>query len=192
MAYDDVKEFEGHRYTGMPVGGQHEWVYRDGVWRERKVAPDKWEFTFSSLKERATSAPVGSGVPPRTQYHWYILADQRVRKVDEDSYETLMAGVKYKIAHRRPHWRRWSSEYPDQLSARQRILAALEATIAEVRGENRTTDVTDRIPPELQASALEAPPRRIDSWEPMVRSADSSPRARDLGRVGARDAIVEV
>jgi len=147
MAYDDLKEFEGHSYTGMSVGGEHEWVYPHGVWRERKVAPDRWEFTFSSLKRRARSAPSGSGVPPHTQYHWYVLADQRVRKIDEDSYETLMTGVKHKIAHKRPHWRKWSSEYPDQPSVRERVLAVLEATISEMQRGDRTTDVAGLIIP---------------------------------------------
>ena len=142
MAYDDVKEFEGHAYTGMSVGGQHEWIYPRGVWKERKAAPDKWEFTFASLKQRARSAPAGSGVPPQTQYYWYILADQRVRKIDEDTYATFMSGLKYKVAHKRPHWRRWSSEYPEQPSARERILAILETNLAQIRGDALMADVS--------------------------------------------------
>jgi len=86
MGYDDLKEFEGEEYTGMSVGGEHSWIYPHGLWRERKVAPDRWEFTFTSLKERERSAPEVSGVPPKTQYHWYILAHQRVRKIDQDTF----------------------------------------------------------------------------------------------------------
>lgn len=133
MGYDDLKEHGGRTYTGMAVGGEHAWVYPHGLWRERKVAPDRWEFTFSSLKERERSAPVGSGAPPGTQYHWYLLAHQRVRKVDQDAYSTFMEGVKHKVAHKRPHWHRWSSEYRDQPSARERVVAILEATLARLR-----------------------------------------------------------
>src|SRR5438128_584650 len=68
MAYDDLKEFEGETYTGVAVGGEHTWLYPNGLWRETKVAPDRWDFTFSSLKERERSAPPGSGVPVGTQY----------------------------------------------------------------------------------------------------------------------------
>ncbi|MBI4416470.1 MAG: hypothetical protein HY557_05760 [Euryarchaeota archaeon] len=139
MSYDDLKDFEGEPYSGMAVGGEHAWLYTNAIWRERKVAPDKWEFTFASLKERGRGAPPGSGAPPKTQYHWYILAHQRVRKIDEDSYSTLMSGLKYKIAHKRPHWRKWSSEYPDQSSARERIVAILEETLAGLREDDGTS-----------------------------------------------------
>src|SRR6266704_4658425 len=135
MAYDDVKEFEGETYAGMAVGGEHTWLYPNGLWRETKVAPDRWDFDFSSIKERERSAPPGSGVPVGTQYHWYILADQRVRKIDADSYTTFMSGVKYKIAHKRPHWRKWSSEYPEQPSETEKLIDILEGTLARLRSE---------------------------------------------------------
>ena len=133
MAYDDLKEFSGQRYTGMSVGGQHTWIYPNGRWQERKVAPDRWDFTFASMKERERSAPEGSGVPDGTQFHWYLLAHQRVRKVDKDSYTTFMDGLKYKVAHKRPHWRKWSDEYPDQEPERERLIAILERQLAELR-----------------------------------------------------------
>jgi hypothetical protein len=133
MAYDDLKEFEGETYTGAAVGGEHTWLYPNGLWRETKVAPDRWDFTFQSIKERERSAPPGSGVPVGTQYHWYILAHQRVRKIDADSYTTLMSGVKYKIAHKRPHWRKWSSAYPDQPSETEKLINVLEETVARLR-----------------------------------------------------------
>lgn len=144
MAYDDLKEFEGEAYTGMPVGGEHSWIYPNGLWRERKVAPDAWTFTFTSLKERERSAPPGSGPPPGTRYHWYLLAHQRVRKIDEDTYHTFMSGTKYKLAHKRPHWRRWSCEYPDQASEPERLIAILEATLARLRaGEPDALDTME-------------------------------------------------
>src|SRR5712692_1526396 len=133
MAYDDLKEFEGETYTGVAVGGEHTWLYPNGLWRETKVAPGRWDFTFQSIKERERSAPPGSGVPVGTQYHWYILAHQRVRKIDADSYTTLMSGVKYKVAHKRPHWRKWSSEYPDQPSETEKLMHVLEETLARLR-----------------------------------------------------------
>ncbi len=133
MAYDDIKEFNGRKYAGMLVGGQHVWIYPNAIWKERKVAPDRWEFTFSSIKEREECAPAGSGAPPDTQYHWYILAHQKVRKIDKDSYRTFMDGIKYKLAHKRPHWRKWSSQYPEQLSERERIIVILEETLAKLR-----------------------------------------------------------
>ncbi len=68
MAYDDLKEFEGETYAGMAVGREHTWIYPNGLWRERKVAPDEWEFDFTSIKEReqsreARAAVRGRGAP---------------------------------------------------------------------------------------------------------------------------------
>ena len=133
MAFDDLKEFQGRIYSGMPVGGEHLWEYPDGIWLERKVAPDRWDFTFSSLKRRAHEAPPGSGVPAGTEYHWFILAHQKVRKRDKDTYETSMEGIKYKIAHKRPHWRYWSTEYPDQEPEGEVLIRILEEYLAELR-----------------------------------------------------------
>ena len=133
MAYDDLKEFEGQTYTGVAVGGEHVWIYPNGLWRETKVAPDRWEFTFTSLKERERSAPVGSGVPPGTRYHWYILAHQRVRKIDADTYHTLMEGMKIKLAHRRPHWTKWSDEYPGHVPADEAVRAVLGETLERLQ-----------------------------------------------------------
>lgn len=133
MAYDDVKTFQGETYTGMAVGGEHAWVYPNGLWRETKVTPGAWTFTFASIKERERPAPDGSGVPVGTRFHWYILAHQVVRKIDADTYQTFMSGVKHKVAHKRPSWRRWSCEYPDQPSERERVARILKEELARVR-----------------------------------------------------------
>jgi len=135
MRFDDLKEFDGHAYSGMPVGGGHTWHYTDAIWRERKVAPDRWEFSLKSIKRRDRHAPPGSGAPPDTLYHWYLLADQRVRKIDEDSYTTFMSGLKYKVAHKRPHWRRWSCEYPEQPSETERVIEILRDTLSRLDPE---------------------------------------------------------
>ncbi len=140
MAYDDLKAFEGETYTGMAVGGRHVWHYTDALWREEKVAPDRWDFTLTSTKRRDTPAPPGSGAPPLTEYHWYLLAHQWVRKIDADSYHTFMSGVKHKLAHKRPHWRQWSDAYPGNASSRQDVLEILERSANRIRhGEEPRT-----------------------------------------------------
>jgi hypothetical protein len=138
VAYDDLKRDGEKVYTGMSVGGRHVWEYPNGLWDERKVAPDKWEFTFSSMKRRTTRAPVGSGAPTGAQYHWFLLAHQRVQKLDQDAYETLMEGVKYKLAHKRPHWRTWNTGYPGNPSEKELLISILEETLSRLKADEHT------------------------------------------------------
>ena len=86
------KDFEGNKYTGMRVEGTHQGYYDKGEWKEKKITPDKWEFTYATNKRRAWQAPEGSGVPVGTEYHWYLLAHQNVRKLDANSYTTSKQG----------------------------------------------------------------------------------------------------
>ena len=74
-SYNQFKEFEGGKYTGMKVGRTHKWNYDKGDWKEKKVTPDKWQFNYNVTKRSAGTAPERSGVPVGTGYHWYILAN---------------------------------------------------------------------------------------------------------------------
>ena len=131
-SYNEYKEFEGRKYTGMRVGGTHQWYYDKGEWKEKKIAPDKWEFTYATNKRRAWNAPEGSGVPVGTEYHWYILSHQNVRKLDANSYTTSMTGLKYKLAHKRVGIKRWSSTKNAQ---REQLIKILEEYIARLKRE---------------------------------------------------------
>src|SRR5512139_2687910 len=141
-----MKTFKGKVYTGMSIGGTHTWDYPHGVWQEQKVAPDRWLFSFRSEKKRSRKAPEGSGALPGTEYHWFILAHQRVRKVDQDTYETIMQGVKYKIAHKRPYWRRWSTEYPDNEPEREILIRILEQYLTELKDGTVCQDEENELP----------------------------------------------
>jgi hypothetical protein len=134
-SYDRMKEFEGKRYTGMQVGRRHKWRYDAGEWNEQKVTPDKWKFTYSVVKRRGGRAPEGSGAPVGTAYRWYILANQVVTKLDANSYTTEMAGLKYKLAHRRADKESWSASESGQ---RKRLVQILRELIAEL--ENPPAD----------------------------------------------------
>ena len=120
--YNAFKEFHGQKYTGMKIGRSHKWNYDKGVWKETKVTPDLWEFHFSVTKRRAGHAPEGSGAPVGTDYHWYILADQNVEKLDANSYSTDMKGLKFKIAHKRANNDKWSLSEKGQLKKLIKIL----------------------------------------------------------------------
>ena len=131
-AYEEYKEFNGIKYTGMRVGGSHKWYYEKGIWSEKKIAPDKWELTYSVNKKRAWDAPEGSGVPVGTEYHWYILAHQNARKLDANNYATSMTGIKYKLAHKRADRLNWNTSENQQ---RKQLVQILEELIIQVKNE---------------------------------------------------------
>ena len=126
MTYDDIKEFKGKKYSGMPIGGIHLWNYDNAIWKEQKIAPDLWKLEFRATKgRRGRSAPEGSGAAAGTEFHWFVAANQVARKVDADHYETLMTGLKGKLGHKRPHWKDFSYTYPEQQSKNQQIAVFL-------------------------------------------------------------------
>ena len=100
--------------------------------KEDKITPDKWEFTYSVKKTRAWQAPEGSGVPVGTEYHWYILAHQNVRKLDANSYTTSMTGLKYKLAHRRAEKEKWNATDNTQ---RKRLIQILQELVDQLKKE---------------------------------------------------------
>lgn len=130
--YNEYREFQGRKYTGMKVGRSHKWYYDKGEWKEKKVTPDQWDFNFSVDKKRAGQAPEGSGVPVGTEYHWYILAHQNVKKVDANRYTTSMTGIKYKLAHRRAEQENWNITEEAQ---KKRLIQILENLTVQLKGE---------------------------------------------------------
>lgn len=130
--YNEFKEFEGKQYTGAKVGKTHTWNYDQGEWKEKKLTPDKWEFNYDVIKRRKGKAPEGSGVPVGTEYHWYILAHQNVRKLDANNYTTAMTGIKFKLAHKRFDKEKWSASDKAQ---RKRLIKVLQETIDQLQEE---------------------------------------------------------
>jgi len=130
--YNEFKTFEGRRYTGMKVGRSHKWYYDKGEWREKKRTPDEWEFNYAVTKRRAGHAPEGSGVPVGTEYHWYILAHQNVRKLNANDYKTAMSGVKFKLAHKRAGSEKWSA---GEKAQRRKLIKLLKRMIADLESE---------------------------------------------------------
>jgi hypothetical protein len=116
----------------MFIGSSHDWLYPNGKWHEIKLAPEKWKFTFESVKKRSYTSPDNSGAAKGTTYHWYILADQKATKLDNDSYQTIMEGYKFKIGHKRPYWKTFSYNYDDQLSYNEKVIKALLTTINDL------------------------------------------------------------
>jgi len=167
-AYDQFKEHEGKRYTGMKVGRGHKWRYDAGEWVEKKVTPDKWEFQYSVVKRRKGRAPEGSGAPVGTAYNWYILAHQVVTKLDANSYTTEMAGMKYKLAHKRADKTTWSAS---ERAQRKRLVQILREMIAEI----------ERQPEEIPGPARKEPeqePARMSQRTASSRRSSTAQRRR--------------
>src|SRR5438067_5402031 len=130
--YNEFKEFEGKRYTGMKIGRSHKWYYDKGEWKEKKITPDEWEVNYAVKKRRAGKAPEGSGVPVGTEYHWYILAHQNVRKLNANDYTTTLTGLKYKLAHKRADKDKWSGSAKTQ---KKRLIKLMRELIAQLEKE---------------------------------------------------------
>lgn len=128
--YNHWKTFEGQQYTGMKVGRSHKWYYDKGIWRDKKITPDKWEINYSVIKRRAGRAPEGSGVPVGTEYHWYILAHQHVRKLNANDYTTSMSGLKFKLAHKRYDKEKWSASDKAQ---KKKLIKILQGMISDLQ-----------------------------------------------------------
>src|ERR1700750_1296206 len=127
--YNLFKEYKGQKYTGMAIGRSHKWYYDKGEWKETKVTPDQWEISYAVTKRRAGKAPEGSGVPVGTEYNWYILAHQNVRKLNANDYTTSMTGLKYKLAHKRADKDKWSATTKTQ---RKRLIKLMQELIAQL------------------------------------------------------------
>lgn len=139
--YNVLKEFNGQQYTGMKVGGKHRWNYKNGIWNETKVSPDKWKFEFISNKYRIRQAPLGTGAFNNTKYHWYIIADQKVNKIDANTYSTKMMGLKYKVAHKRPNWNYWNYQYHGE-TYEDRIVGILEEVIEKLKAKKKRRELS--------------------------------------------------
>jgi hypothetical protein len=129
VSYDEFKEHEGQRYTGMKVGRGHKWYYDQGEWKETKITPDLWQISYAVTKRRAGRAPEGSGVPVGTEYHWYILGHQNVAKHTANDYTTSLTGLKFKIAHKRADSGKWSATPRTQ---RKRMITFLRNVLADL------------------------------------------------------------
>lgn len=151
--YNHFKVFEGQQYTGMKIGRSHKWNYDAGVWKEKKITPEKWEIEYSVNKRRAGKAPEGSGVPVGTEYHWYILSHQYVRKLDANTYTTSMIGFKHKIAHKRAEKDKWNVSEKTQ---KKKLIAALQQLIDQLENEDPLT-----VPEQAENNDKKAPARKV-------------------------------
>ena len=141
VSYNDFKEHEGQRYTGMKIGRSHKWHYDTGVWTEKKITPDLWQIGYAVTKRRAGHAPEGSGVPVGTEYHWYVLAHQNTTKQSANDYTTSMTGLKFKIAHKRAGSEKWSATPKTQ---RKRMIMFLEGVIADLEKQNNDESIASK------------------------------------------------
>ncbi|OJD21576.1 hypothetical protein ACJ73_07081 [Blastomyces percursus] len=132
--YNALKSFKGRVYTGMAVGGSHTWEYQPGIWHETKEEPDLWKIDYRATKRRSgrRPAPQGSGAAVGTEYHWFIVAHQYVKKMDANTYETHMTGSTYKLAHRGEEAKNWS--VPSVKGQREREVELLEDAGRRVKG----------------------------------------------------------
>jgi hypothetical protein len=160
VSYNEFKEYEGRKYTGMKVGRSHKWYYDKGEWKEKKITPDLWEINYAVTKRRAGKAPEGSGVPVDTEYHWYIVAHQNVRKLNANDYTTSMAGLKFKVAYKKAETGKWSASPRAQ---RNRLIKFLRDVIDDLeKQQDEQVEETVAALPAAKTRVIRRP-RRLDS-----------------------------
>jgi hypothetical protein len=156
-SYNKFKMFGGKQYTGMAIGRSHKWYYDKGTWKEKKITPDTWQIHYEVTKRRAGKAPEGSGAAVGTGYHWYILADQHVVKMDANSYTTELSGLKFKLAHMRAGTDKWSLS---EKGRRKKLIKLLQNMIKELEEEVENPEELEHpenVTPELHIEAEKAP-----------------------------------
>ena len=131
--YNRLKTYKNKTYSGFLVGNSHHWNYKNAKWIETKESPNMWSFKFNAMKIRCNSAPMNSGAAIKTKYHWYILADQIATKINNNSYMTSMKGIKFKVGHKRPYWKTFSYNYPEQEGYKERIINILSDTLDKIK-----------------------------------------------------------
>jgi hypothetical protein len=172
VSYNEFKEYEGQRYTGMKIGRSHKWYYDQGEWKETKITPDLWQVNYAVTKRRAGRAPEGSGVPVGTKYHWYVLAHQNTDKQSANDYTTSLTGLKFKIAHQRAGSEKWSATPRTQ---RKRMIMFLRSVLADLEKQSAREGAV--ISPQRKSAAVA---------ERKVRTAHATvKRQRPASRVSA-------
>ncbi|HVW13368.1 MAG TPA: hypothetical protein VHB54_06095 [Mucilaginibacter sp.] len=131
-SYNRYKKFGAKQYTGMQIGRGHHWHYDEGDWKETKITPDLWEISYAVTKRRVGHAPENSGVPVGTEYQWYIVSHQHVKKLNANDYSTEMTGLKFKVAHKRADKDKWSAKAPTQ---RKHLIQFFKDLIAQLEKE---------------------------------------------------------
>ena len=172
VSYDEFKEFEGRKYTGMKIGRSHKWYYDQGEWKEKKITPDLWQISYAVTKRRAGRAPEGSGVPVGTKYHWYVLAHKNVEKLNANDYTTSMSGLKFKVAHQRAGTEKWSATEKTQ---RKRMIKFLQEVIADLEEQQEEAGAasTDGKKPAKRKARKTKATRRAANGKPAA-----APKAR--------------
>ena len=163
VSYDEFKEYEGQKYTGMKIGRSHKWYYDEGEWKEKKITPDLWQINYAVTKRRAGRAPEGSGVPVGTEYHWYILAHQNVEKLNANDYSTSLTGLKFKIAHRRADREKWSTTPKTQ---RKRMINFLKGVIEDLEQQQDEGTQTQPAKAAKRAKKASRPSKEAAAGQP--------------------------
>jgi hypothetical protein len=168
-SYNEFKEYEGKKYTGMKIGRSHYWIYDSGQWKETKITPDLWQISYAVTKRRKGKAPEGSGVPVGTAYHWYIAAHQHVEKLNANDYTTSLTGLKFKVAHKRADSEKWNATPKTQ---RKRMIKFLQDVIADLEKS------AEELPETVEATPEVATPKRQLNVPPSMAKRGSRRRTR--------------
>lgn len=92
----------------VPKGYKHNWAYH-GAWKEKKIRPGLWTFTFQATKHRKAKNIGEFGIG--TTGAWKIQGIQYIKKTGTGKYQTKLIGTKkplqFNIKKPKRRYKKW-------------------------------------------------------------------------------------
>ncbi|KNC49768.1 uncharacterized protein AMSG_11934 [Thecamonas trahens ATCC 50062] len=168
-SYNQRKVHNGKLYSGMRVGSTHRWNYSDAALEVSEMkapagdsslgvlTPMQSQLAYEAVKSRLNAAPIGSGAAVNTIYHWFLVTELAFGDASDDGKVTsaTLRGPKFKLAHKRPHWRKFSAEYSGNTPVPRKRIECLESLLGDAPPREAVTSAAKAAAlPSYQASEL--------------------------------------
>jgi hypothetical protein len=110
------------------------WTVNNATLEQEGMGPQS-KVNLQFDKTRKKPVKPGKGAVIGTKFHDFIIADQIDTKIDDNSYQSSITGIKFRIGHQRPHWDAF--DYNPYNSYKERIIYILENYIKKLKSENQ-------------------------------------------------------
>ena len=102
------QDFQGNPYGFKPGKSTYTWDFLNAKWKDHRLDARDHTFILKARFEKAKDAYPSLTGEVGIEFHWFVFGDQIARKVDRDSFETLMTGTRCLLGYKKPSWRQFS------------------------------------------------------------------------------------